>query len=71
MEEKKKRRGYKTQKEQTDATKRYLERNPEAKERVRISQFRSTCKRYIRNFSNLEELKELESLIKERRKSLK
>ena len=41
MEEK--RRGYKTQKQQTEATKRYLEKNPEAKAKANRSRLKSTC----------------------------
>ena len=52
---------------QVEADKRYLTNNPEAKRRKQISAFRSTCKRYIREFATNEELSELEELIRERK----
>lgn len=65
MEEK--RRGYKTQKQQTEATKRYLEKNPEAKAKANRSRLKSTCLRFIKEFSTIEELEELENLIKNKK----
>ncbi|WP_029492021.1 hypothetical protein [Fusobacterium hwasookii] len=64
MEEK--RRGYKTQKQQTEATKRYLEKNPEAKAKANRSRLKSTCLRFIKEFATIEELEELEELLKDK-----
>lgn len=62
MEEKRK--GYKTKEGQKKANERYLENNPEAKEKKKINSMRSNAKRYIREFATPEELEELEILIK-------
>ena len=61
--EKSKRKAYKTQKQQNDATKKYLDNNPEMKKRVRILQKKSITKNYIKNHAGIEELKELQDLI--------
>lgn len=65
MEEKRK--GYKTKEGQKKANERYLEKNPEAKEKKKINSMRSNTKRFINEFATIEELKELEILIKNRR----
>lgn len=70
MEEKeKKRRGYKTQAQQNEATKRYLNNNPEAKKNARHSNYKSTTKKFIKEMASLEELEELEILIKNKKMS--
>lgn len=66
MEEKRK--GYKTKEGQKKANERYLENNPEAKEKKKINSMRSNTKRFINEFATIEELKELEILIKNRKK---
>lgn len=72
MEEKKtKRQGYSSKKAQNEANKRYLASNPEAKLKSKISSIRGAGKRFIKEFASLEELEELEILIKERKKILK
>lgn len=72
MEEKSvKRKGYKTTEQQTAANKRYLENNPEAKEKKKISNYKSNGKTFIKNFATLEDLQELELLIEERKNILK
>lgn len=67
MEEKRK--GYKTKEGQKKANERYLEKNPEAKERKKINSMRSNTKRFINEFANPQELEELEILIKNRKMS--
>ena len=62
MEEKRK--GYKTKEGQKKANERYLENNPEAVKKGTIRSMKSNAKRYIREFATLEELEELEILIK-------
>lgn len=69
--EEKKRRGYKTQEQQTAANKRWEERNPEAKEKNKISRLKSTAKRFIKEFSNSEDIKEFEKMLKERKGEIK
>ena len=68
MEEKKKRRGYKTMQQQVEATKRYLENNPEARQRNNISNYKSKAKKFIKEMATETELQELMELIKERLK---
>lgn len=68
MEEKKrKRKGYSTKEGQKEADKRYLEKHPEAKEKKKISAMKSNTKRFINEFATLEELEELENLIKNKK----
>lgn len=66
MEEKKKRKGYKTLEQQYEATKRYLDNNPEAKEKRKKYNLKSYTKNYILKFSDNEELEEVKSWLKER-----
>ncbi len=66
MEEKKKRKGYKTTEQQTAATKRYLENNPEQKIKNNISNYKSKAKKFIKEMANETELKELMELIREK-----
>lgn len=68
MAEKKKRKGYATVEQQMAATKRYLDNNPEAKERALKSRTKSTAKRFIREFATKEDLEELKQMIEERLK---
>ncbi len=68
MEEKAKRKGYKTLEQQYAATKRYLENNPEAKEKRKILVAKSQAKKFIREMADHSELQELMELIKERLK---
>lgn len=60
----KKRKGYKTQEQQTQATKTYRETEKGKKNTLR-SNYKSNCKKFIKEFANLEELEELQVLIKE------
>ncbi len=71
MEEKKKRKGYKTIEQQMAATKRYMENNPEAKEKRKSSNYKSNGKNFIKNYATLEDLQEFEELISERKNYLK
>ncbi|CAL7893154.1 DFRP-C domain-containing protein [Fusobacterium necrophorum subsp. funduliforme] len=59
----KKRRGYATQKQQDAATKRYLatEKGKEARKKTVA---KSQAKKFVKEFANLEELEELQTLIK-------
>lgn len=67
----KKRKGYKTSKGQVDANNRYLENNEGAKEKKKISNLKSNGKKFILEYANLEELKDYENFIKERKNTLK
>ena len=66
MEEKKKRKGYKTTEQQTAATKRYLENHPEQKIKNNIANYKSKAKKFIKEMANDTELLELMELIKEK-----
>lgn len=68
MEERKKRKGYRTTEQQTAATKRYLENNPEQKIKNNISNYKSKAKKFINEMANETELLELMGLIKEKLK---
>lgn len=68
--EEKKRKGYKDPEGQKKANERYLKNNPEAVSKGTIRSMKSNTKRYIREFATLEELEELEILIKNRKKEL-
>ena len=63
----KKRKGYKTMDQQKEADKRYLEKHPEAKEKKKISAMKSNAKRFIKEFAKIEDLEELENLIKNKK----
>ena len=65
--EEKKRKGYKTKEGQKEADKRYLEKHPEAKEKKKISAMKSNAKRFIKEFAKIEDLEELENLIKNKK----
>ncbi|WP_338948195.1 hypothetical protein [Fusobacterium varium] len=66
-----KRRGYASTEQQVEANKRYLEANPDAKERKKILSMKSAGKNFIKNYSSLEDLEMFKSLIEEREKILK
>ena len=66
-----KRKGYKTSKEQVEDNNRYLESNKEARERKKISNYKSNAKNFILKYANLEDLKEIESFIKKRENVIK
>lgn len=66
-----KRKGYTSIEQQVEANKRYLESNPEAKERKKILSLKSSGKNFIKNYSSLEDLEMFKSLIEEREKILK
>ena len=68
MEEKKKRKGYRTTEQQTAATKRYLENHPEQKIKNNIANYKSKAKKFIKEMATDEELIELQELIKEKLK---
>ena len=68
MEEKKKRKGYKTTEQQTAANKRYLENHPEQKLKNNISNYKSKAKKFIKEMASREELLELLKLIQEKLK---
>lgn len=63
----KKRKGYKDQASQTAATKRYLEKNPEAKAKANRSRLKSTCLRFIKEFATIEEMEVIEEIIKNKK----
>ncbi|MDK4481668.1 hypothetical protein MWG07_09390 [Fusobacterium necrophorum] len=65
----KKRRGYATQKQQDAATKRYLatEKGKEARKKTVA---KSQAKKFVKEFANLEELEELQNLIKKEREEM-
>lgn len=69
--EKKKRKGYKTQKEQNEATKRYLNNNPDKRLKYKISNYKSTCKLFLREYAETEDIREIEDVIKDRKEFLK
>ena len=62
------RRGYKTIEQQVAANKRYLENNPGAKERAKISDYRSKAKKFILEFADRSDLEDLQELINEKLK---
>lgn len=66
MEEKKKRKGYKTTEQQTAANKRYLENHPEQKIKNNIANYKSKAKKFIKEMASETELQELMELIKEK-----
>lgn len=61
------RKGYSTLEQQKEATKRYFQNNEEAKIKRRITSYRNGGKIFLRNYATEEDLKEYETLIKERR----
>lgn len=69
--EEKKRKGYKTSKQQVAANKRLEERNPDAKERNKASRLKSTAKRFIKVYANAEDVKEFEKILKEKKGEIK
>ena len=69
--QKEKRKGYKTQEQQNQANNRYLENNPDKKLKFRISTYKSSCKLFLREYADAEDLIEIEKLIDERKKFLK
>ena len=68
--EEKKRKGYRTQEQQTEATKKYRRTEKGSKNTLR-SNYKSNCKKFIKDYANIEELKELEILIKKEMEELK
>lgn len=67
----KKRKGYKTQKQQTEATKRYLEKNVIAGVRADRSRLKSRCLKFINESATLDELKEIKNIINEKIEEVK
>ena len=65
-----KRKGYNDVQDQIAANKRYIENNPEAKERRKISNYKSNAKTFIKNYATLEDLTELENLIQEKKREI-
>ena len=70
MEDKPKRKGYKTQEQQNEANKRYRA-TEKGKEVMKKSVAKSQAKKYINEYATIEELEEIEQLIAERKKFLK
>lgn len=60
----KKRKGYKTQEQQTQATKNYR-RTKKGKNSTLRSNYKSNCKKFIKEIASLEELEELKKTIEE------
>lgn len=71
MKEEKKRKGYKDQASQTAATKRYLEKNVVAGVRAERSRLKSRCLKFINESATLDELKEINNIIKEKIEGVK
>lgn len=69
--EKEKRKGYKTQEQQNEANQRYLEKNPDKKIKFRISAYKSSCKLFLREYAQNDDLIEIEKIIDERKNFLK
>ncbi|EDP24173.1 hypothetical protein [Parvimonas micra] len=65
-----KRKGYKNIEQQLAADKRYLENNFQAKQRRKVIVAKSSCKRFINELANINELEELENIIKTRKEFL-
>ncbi|CAL7893312.1 hypothetical protein FUSNEC_GEN_287_01440 [Fusobacterium necrophorum subsp. funduliforme] len=65
------RRGYKTSAAQVAANKRAEEKNPDLRERNKISRLRSTCKRYIKEFATVEDIELLRELLDQREEIVK
>ena len=65
MQKQKKRKGYYNIFDQMEANKRYLENHPEAKERRKISNYKSNTKTFIKKYATKENLIELRNLIEE------
>lgn len=65
-----KRKGYKDQKDQIEANRRYLDRHPEQRKKNRVATLRSECKNFIKNHATLEEIIELRELLSEREEFL-
>lgn len=64
--EEKKRKGYKTQEQQNEANKRYRA-TEEGKEKTKHSTYKSRARVFINEMATLEELEELENLIKNKK----
>ena len=64
--EEKKRKGYKTQEQQNEANKRYRA-TEEGKEKTKHSTYKSRARVFITEMATLEELEELENLIKNKK----
>lgn len=67
----KKRKGYKTQEQQTAATKRYLEKNVVAGVRAERSRLKSRCLKFINEEANLKELEKIKNIIEEKINKIK
>lgn len=65
----KKRKGYKTQEQQNEANKRYRA-TEEGKEKTKHSTYKSRARVFINEMATLEELEELENLIKNKKENL-
>lgn len=65
-----KRKGYKTQEQQNEATKRYLDNNPDKRSKYKISNYKSTCKLFLREYAEKEDIKEIENIILIRKEKL-
>ena len=68
QEEKKKRRGYSTIEAQKEADRRYYHASEENRQRRLYLQARSTARSFIKKRATLEDLNELDNLIKGKRK---
>lgn len=66
-----KRKGYKTQVQQNEATKRYLDNNPDKRLKYKISNYKSNCKLFLREYAEAEDIREIEEIINDRKKFLK
>jgi len=66
-----KRKGYNDIKKQIEANERYLDNNGIAKIRANRSRLKSTCYRFIKEFSTLDELNEIKDIINNKIKGVK
>lgn len=65
-----KRKGYKTQEQQTEATKRYR-KSEKGNKNTTYSNYKSYSKTFIKKMANIDELKELQEIIKNEMEELK
>ena len=65
----KRRRGYSTQEQQREADKRYYNASEENRIRKQYNNAKSTARNFIKKRATLEDLDELDNLIKEKKKN--
>ncbi len=65
-----KRKGYKTMAQQIATDMKYLESDPDAAMRKKVSNYKSNGKAFITKYASLEDLQEFEKLIQDRKELL-